>query len=247
VAGKIRQIWEALAACFEANDQPLTKGQIVAWIGIHFKENDFNPATLTAQIYRSCVNVPSAQKYNAPKILFFDGRTRTYSRADSQQTPEAVDQEAREFPDDDEEYSSNLEDQSDLLVGLEAQLRDYLAKNLGKLEKGLTFWSDSPPSVEYVIDGRRIDILARDIDGIPVVIELKRRKAYDQVVGQALLYQALVYKKLKLPRVRVILLANEISTELRLASSRQADLMLFEYELTMKLNPITSTTLEEEA
>ncbi len=181
----------------------------MAWIGVHYPDNDLHPATLDAQIRRSCVNVAFAQKYKAPKILFFDRRTRTYSRASSIESAmdgvEILDQTETVLIDEDDEDSAGIEDQSDLLVGLEAQLRDYLAKNLNKLEKGLVFWNDSALSVEFGIDGKRIDILAKDVEGVPVVIELKRAKAYDKVVGQALLYQALVANKLKLGRVRVIL------------------------------------------
>ncbi len=248
MAGKIRRIWTALAACFDANNQPLTMGQIVAWIGVHYPDNDLHPATIDAQIRRSCVNIPFAQKYKAPKILFFDREMRTYSRFDSSELPLDRDsgfQQRAAFDADDEELIET-EDQSDLLVGLEAQLRDYLAKNLSKLEKGLAFWSSTPPTVEYSIDGKRIDILAKDVEGVPVIVELKRAKAYDKVVGQALLYQALVSAKFKVPTVRVILVANEISNELRMACSKQMDFKLFEYEITMRLNPIDSTTAEEE-
>jgi hypothetical protein len=230
VAGKIKQIWEALDACFRANDGPLSSGQIVAWIGLHYGDRDFNPVTLKAQLYRSCVNVAFAQKYNTPKILFYNKEARTYSRVDSGVSlddavpSDDVDESATE--DDVEQSSLNNEDQSDLLIGVEAQLRDYLAKNLAKIENGLHFWNESPPSVEFAIENRRIDILAKDSNGIPVVVELKRGRAYDRVVGQALLYQALVSAKFKVPKVRVVLVANEISNELRMACSKQIDFRL---------------------
>jgi RecB family endonuclease NucS len=250
MAGKIKQIWAALANCFQANDDPLSMGQIVAWIGLHYADTDFNPVTLKAQIYRSCVNVAFAQKYNTPKILFYDKRTRKYSLATevgAQERDQGDSPEATVIDSDEGELESlGIEDYSDLLVGVEAQLRDYLAKNLGKLEKGLSFWHESPPSVEYTINGRRIDILAKDLQGNPVVIELKRERAYDRVVGQALLYQALVSAKFGASKVRVILVANEMTTELRLACTRQLDFTLFEYELTMQLNPVSISITEGE-
>lgn len=249
MAGKIKRIWEALAACFDANDQPLTKGQIMAWIGVHYADNEFHPATLEAQIRRSCANVPFALKYRAPKVLFFDRRTRTYSKVSSAEPSQgsiAAFDDSGPLSDEEVDSPLEIEDQSDLLVGLEAQLRDYLAKNLTKLEKGLTFWNDSPTSVEYEIGGKRIDILAKDLDGVPVVVELKRGKAYDKVVGQALLYQALVTTEFKVRRVRVILVANVISPELQLACSKQADFKLFEYAIAMQLNPVSSFGSEEE-
>lgn len=240
MAGKIKRIWEAIDACFKANNGPLSIGQIVAWVNLNYGAETFNQVTLKAQIYRSCVNVPFAQDYNSPKILFYDKKARTYSRigATDLAANKQEDTNSTELEDESVEESDYSEDQSDLLVGVEAQLRDYLAKNLNKIEQGLTFWISDPPSVEYTIEGRRIDILARDRDGIPVVVELKKSKAYDRVVGQGLLYQALVRKQFATNRVRVVLIASEISEELRLATSQQADFKLFEYELTMQLNAV---------
>jgi hypothetical protein len=250
MVGKIKQIWAALDKCFEVNKSPLNIGQIVAWINLNYPNSDFNPVTLKAQIYRSCVNVPFAQKYNAPKILSYDKKSRLYSHVNEATAPNgSVSENGTELippPGFEEPDEFAVEDQSDLVVGVEAQLRDYLAKNLGKLETGLAFWSDSPPSVEYSIENRYIDILAKDVEGIPVVIELKRGRAYDRVVGQALLYQALVAEKFNAPKVRVILVANEITSELHLACSKQSDFKLYEYELTMKLNPVSSILTDEE-
>jgi hypothetical protein len=246
MAGKIKQIWAALAECFHANSGPLTSAQIVAWVDSHYGDSEFHPITLRNQIYRSCVNVQFAQKYDAPKILIYNKQGRTYSLVGAgPPEEEPAGGIALDFRQQDSEYAEQ-EDQSDIVVGVEAQLRDYLAKNLSKLEKGLTFWQQSPPSVEFCIEKKRIDILAKDSEGLPVVIELKKGNAYDKVVGQALLYQALVAAKLKVPRVRVILVANEISPELRWASSGQLDFKLFEYELTMQLNLIAPGITEEE-
>jgi len=238
VAGKIKQILEAISACFHANKDPLTKAQVLAWIGMHYRDSDFNPGTVQAQLYRSCANVPSAQDYKAPKILFYDGKTKTYRLNDSSQTSE-------------EQFvigkaPADTEDQPDSTFALEAHLQGYLVKNLSSLERGLELWCDSPPSVEYWIEGRRIDILAKDAHGVPVVIELKLDRGYDKVIGQALLYQALIAAKLKQQRVRIILVANEISYELRQACSKLVDVDLFEYAITMKIEKISSKLSEEE-
>ena len=246
--GRLKEIRNAIAACFQANKEPLTKGQVLAWIGNNFREANFNLNTLQTQLYRCCVN--SKAKTTAPKILWYDKRTRKYSLTigvGAQESDQVDSPEATVIDSDYSELESlEIEDQSDLLVSVEAQLRDYLAKNLGKLEKGLNFWHDSPPSVEYTINGRRIDILAKDLQGNPVIIELKRERAYDRVVGQALLYQALVSAKFGVGKVRVILVANEMTTELRLACTKQLDFTLFEYELTMQLNPVSSSMTEGE-
>ena len=243
MAGKIKQIWEALAACFEANEQPLTKAQVLAWIGSTYPDSEFNPNTVQAQLYRSCINVPSVQGFNTPKILFYEKSNRTYLRSDAGASIEgaASDVSTAENGIDTEDPDG----QSNATFALEAHLRDFLARNLSTLEKGLTLWSLNPPSVEYVVDNRRIDVLAKDIQGNPVVIELKLSKAYDRVIGQALLYQGLVSKKLGIERVRIILVAGEISDELKIASARQLDVLLFEYAITMQISKVSSSLLED--
>lgn len=56
----------------------------------------------------------------------------------------------------------------------EADLRNYLAKNLPMIEPGLKLYQDEGiTGVEFDVGGRRIDILAIDAKGDLVVIELK--------------------------------------------------------------------------
>jgi endonuclease len=249
MAGKIAQIWDAIAACFQASDQPLTMAQILAWIGNSYPNADFHPATVKTQVYGSCANVPSAYVYrkDTPKILFFEKSNRTYRLFDSSEPEAGINsslppsESGLEFDD-----HENVEAGKGSTFAMEAHLRDYLAINLHELEPGLILWDLNPPSVEYSIGGKRIDILAKDTQGVPVVIELKLDRGYDKVVGQGLLYQALVSKQLKLPKVRVILVANEISYELKMACSRQLDVELFEYAITMQIAKVGATTIEEE-
>lgn len=249
MAGKIAQILDAIAACFQASDQPLTMAQILAWIGNSYPDAGFHPATVKTQVHGSCTNVPSAYVYrkDTPKILFFEKSNRTYRLCDSSQPEAGINPQLLPGESDPE-----LDDQENVEAGkgskfaMEAHLRDYLAINLHKLEHGLTLWNLNPPSVEYSISGRRIDILAKDTQGVPVVIELKLDRGYEKVVGQGLLYQALIFKQLKVPKVRVILVANEISDELKMACSRQIDVELFEYAITMEIDKVGATAIEEE-
>ena len=66
----------------------------------------------------------------------------------------------------------------------EAALEAWLAKNLQRLETGLTL-VDQQYETE---DAGRIDILARDAQQGYVVVELKRDKASDSALGQILRY-----------------------------------------------------------
>jgi hypothetical protein len=126
---------------------------------------------------------------------------------------------------------------------LEEQLRDYLAENLGILEPGLSLWPvENGDAVEFQVDeqgpSRRIDILGKDREGLPVVIELKVSRGHERTVGQALYYRARVKRLFHAQRVRIFIVAAEISPELRAAASEVLDLLLFEYSLAVKVTAI---------
>jgi hypothetical protein len=235
--GRIQDIRGALAACFHANKEPLTKAQVFAWIGNSFRDADFNPNTLQAQLYRSCVN--SKAKTSAPKILWYEKSNKTY-RLRLPTDPTNEDQVAIA----DVESEEEIEFQAGSTFALEAHLRDYLARNLTILEKGLRLWSDSPPSVEYSIDNRRIDILAKDRDGVPVVVELKLSRGHERTLGQALYYRGKLKQVLKVSRVRIIMVAAEITDELRIASIEVTDVDVFSYRLTMQVQKIDFNSVE---
>lgn len=121
----------------------------------------------------------------------------------------------------------------------ETDLRDYLAKNLSVLEPGMTLWSvpDGQNAVEFAVDDnhRRIDILAKDERGVPVVIELKVNRGHEKVIGQALYYRECIKSKLNMSKARIVIVAREISQELRVASKGISDIALCEYRISMIL------------
>jgi hypothetical protein len=126
---------------------------------------------------------------------------------------------------------------------LEEQLRDYLAENLTILEPGLSLWPvENGDAVEFQVDdqgpSRRIDVLAKDRAGLPVVIELKVSRGHEKTVGQALYYRARIKQRFGAERVRIFIVAAEISPELRAASSEVSDVFLFEYSLEVKVTAI---------
>lgn len=128
---------------------------------------------------------------------------------------------------------------------LEEQLRDYLAENLGILEPGLSLWPvENGDAVEFQVDeqgpSRRIDILAKDRDGLPVVIELKVSRGHEKTVGQALYYRARIKRRFGTERVRIFIVAAEISPELQAAASEVSDVFLFEYSLAVRVTAITT-------
>lgn len=123
----------------------------------------------------------------------------------------------------------------------EADLRDFLAKNLSKIEPGLKLFEEEElKGVEYPVGGRYIDILAIDAKGGYVVIELKVSRGYDRTAGQLSRYMGWIKKNLADNKsVRGLIVAREITEDLKLAISMIPDVQLVEYELNFKLRPVT--------
>ena len=123
----------------------------------------------------------------------------------------------------------------------ESDLRDFLAKNLTLIETGLRLYQDEGISgVEFPVGGRFIDILAIDKDNNYVVVELKVSKGYDRVIGQLLRYMAWIdtNQAEHTQKVRGIIIAREISSDLHLATSKIPDVELFEYDLSVSLRKV---------
>ncbi len=122
----------------------------------------------------------------------------------------------------------------------ERDLRNYLVKNLALIESGLRLYDEEGiTGVEFPVGGRFIDILAIDKDGRYVVIELKVSRGYDRVVGQLLRYMGWVEQNMETSQpVRGIIIAKEITSDLKLAASRLPGVRLIEYEISFKLGPV---------
>lgn len=124
----------------------------------------------------------------------------------------------------------------------ETDLRDYLSNNLHIIEDGLRLYISEAgeKGIEYLIPKtkRRIDILAIDKNNDYVVIELKVSRGYEKTIGQALYYQSMVKSTFDVEKARIILIAREISEELRMGTKYLSDVQLFEYQLSLTLNPI---------
>ena len=104
--------------------------------------------------------------------------------------------EAREGPEEAlETYAS---------ISIEKDLRDYLAKYPNKIERGLKL-------IEKEFDTKeigRIDLLLTDKKGYDVVVELKKGRKSDDVVGQLSRYMGWVMKN-RNSKVRGIIVVSE--------------------------------------
>lgn len=126
-----------------------------------------------------------------------------------------------------------------LTFALENHLRDFLAKNLDKVEKGLSLYrNEENTGIEFSVDGGRIDILAVDKENKPVVIELKLSAGRNKVLGQILYYMSWVDQNLGLGKSRGIIIANSIYPELQLAVSRAPGVELAIYKMQFSIERI---------
>lgn len=219
--------------------QTFSREQAVQWFAEHYP--NVKQGTIAAHLVRFSTNVPTRLQYSARadgsedkffKIdsshfrLYEPGRDPTPISALTPITDEITDAPP---PTGSEEFA------------YEHDLRDYLAKNLHIIEPSLKLYSDEGiTGVEFPVGGRYIDILAVDQAGGYVVIELKVSKGYDRVVGQLLRYVSWIKKNHAESgqSVRGIIIAKQISEDLRLACSEVPSVSLYEYALSVTVNQV---------
>lgn len=111
-------------------------------------------------------------------------------------------------------------------LSLEKDLHAYLSLRLEELESGLELVENG---IEYKTDAGFIDLLAIDVEGNYVVIELKAGKAKDAVIGQILGYIGALSKEKSTDKVRGIIVASEFENRLLYASKGINNLKLIKY------------------
>jgi hypothetical protein len=122
---------------------------------------------------------------------------------------------------------------------LEAHLRDFLAKNLDRIEQGLRLYdSEERNGVEFAVDSGRIDLLAVDRNEKFVVVELKLSQGRNKALGQLLYYMGWVDKHLGKGPCRGFIIASDITEELSIAVSRVTGVRLAEYHMSFAIEPI---------
>ena len=233
----------------------------VDWFAQHYPK--LKPGSIHAHLVQASTNDQSRLHHpatNSTDDLLFKVGSREYRRYDPVTDPAPVHQVAKvQMAAAGGKTVSVTEEEDDAgavidaaLAGssqfaLEKDLQRYLADNLQLIEPGLTIFQDEEiTGFEYPAGGgRRIDILAKDISGGFVVLELKVEKGYDRVVGQLLRYVNWVRKELAEPgqRVRGIIVCRSMSEDLILACAGIKDVELFEYRLQVTVSKVPSLTL----
>jgi hypothetical protein len=236
--------------------QVFTASRAIDWFKKHYPK--LQPASIRAHLVQASTNDRSRLHHpttNTSDDLLFkveSGQYRLYKQGtDPAPIHEYIQgdvarEELVEESIEEDEGDGALPGSSEFL--LERDLQRYLAENLECLETGLKLYElDGIRGIEYEAGGgRRIDILAIDMAGGLVVLELKVSKGYDRVVGQLLRYVNWVRQNLAEPdqRVRGIIICRTMSEDLRLACADLKDIELCEYELSVTVRKVPALAIQ---
>lgn len=247
----VRVLMKEMAADLaKSPDTIFTKQDAISWFAQKYPKTKVG--TVTAHLIRLSTNARSRTHYSAKPgdddVLYqIDGSHFRHYRPGQDPAPIYAGGPATEtskVPEgEDEEVVAEAQSTGGEFA-YETDLRNYLAKNLNKLEAGLRVYEEEGiTGIEFPVGGRFIDILAIDAKGGLVVIELKVSRGYDRVVGQLMRYVAWIRKNLAEPdqTVRGVIVAREISEDLLLACSMVPGVELFEYELSLSLRRVDET------
>ena len=223
--------------------QSFSRQQAIEWFRKNYEK--IRPGAIHAHLVRLSTNARSRLHYSAKPgeddvFLQLDGSH--FRRYDPAHDPPPI-HEGSAAPKSKSPIADETEPESSAEFAYEADLRNYLAKNLSIIEPGLKLYQDEGiTGIEFDVGGRRIDFLAVDSKGALVVIELKVSRGYDRVVGQLMRYMAWIQKNQAEPgqQVRGVIVAREISEDLLLACSLLAGVRLYEYEMSLKLKAVNA-------
>lgn len=127
---------------------------------------------------------------------------------------------------------------TEIPISLEKQLEDFVASNLSLIEPGLVLFvdEDNRQGKQYPTDVGVIDLLCRRSDGSLLVIELKRGKSSDVVVGQISRYIGWVKVHMaKGAAISGLILTHDKDESLKYAVLAHASLALKYFRLRLEL------------
>jgi hypothetical protein len=231
---------EMVPALGLAPGQAFTKEDAIAWFAAHYPL--VKEGTIAAHLIRLSTNNKNRLHYSAradgSDDSFFQLDPARFRLYDAVSDPAPIRDPSQAGP---AEPPSPESPTATSEFAYEHDLRDYLSRNLTLIEPGLRLYAEESVSgVEFPAGGRFIDILALDSSGGYVIIELKVSRGYDRVVGQLLRYMGWIQRHHADPNqpVRGIIVAKEVTDDLRLACSTISGVLLFEYSLSVSLRPV---------
>jgi endonuclease len=238
-----RPIWALMQDAAADLSPPYTVGELIAWFAQHYPK--IKASSVRAHIKGLTANDPSRHHYQV------SGRTALFVR-EPDKTLMPYDAAVATDTDDDEELDDEPELADDLGLEqsaefvLEAHLEEFLVGNWKSIGWGrpLEIWvgPDGQSGHQLATPVGRLDFLCTDQRAKAlIVVELKRGRPSDKVVGQVARYIGYVRTHLANPGqpVEGIIIAHESDEPLRYAVAAFPGLQLLTYAVTFELNPVT--------
>lgn len=125
------------------------------------------------------------------------------------------------------ESSNNFSYERDLKTSMISQISELFPEH--------KIYGENNEGVEYLIEGKRIDILLEKSDGTLVAIELKSGIANYKVFGQLSMYLGLLMDKFPEKEIRGCIVAGEIDNTLKSATKTTGMIALKTYNMKLEL------------
>ena len=220
---------------------PYSPNDFVAWFESHYPK--VNPKTVRMHVKGLTSNDPSRHHYHVAKQtpLFFH-TPRGLEPFDPDRHLGLDEEEPDEDEEEADEQEGPTEQEAEFV--LESQLEEFLDSNWGAINWGrpLKIWqgSDGRNGHQLVTPVGRMDFLCVDKSANAlVVVELKRGRPSDKVVGQTARYMGWVKANLVTTgqTVEGLIVARRSDDSLGYAVSAVPGLRLMTYELDFRLQP----------
>lgn len=118
----------------------------------------------------------------------------------------------------------------------EKDLKNSIIFQIADLFPDYKIYGDENEGVEYLIEGKRIDILLEKQDNSLLIIELKSGTADFKVFGQISMYLGLMLDRFPDRMIRGCIIAGEIDSSLRSAVRTSDRIDLMTYTMKLELN-----------
>ncbi len=239
-----KRAWELVEAALEDLPEVFTTNEIFEWFGTNYSK--MKTSSIRVYLAGMSVNSLSRRHYEYLQghgVLYKVDRTR-YTRYKPDvhgqfgQDGRPLDRE--DALDEDEENQALTEEQSEF--AMEVHLEDFMQKNWQLIDLGrpLEIWTDpeGTPGRQYPTDVGPIDFLCQDLEtGDFVVIELKKGRTSDKVLGQTQRYMGWVKRNLATGSESVsgLIIANEVDEHLQYGLEVAPNISAKQYRVEFKL------------
>ena len=121
----------------------------------------------------------------------------------------------------------------------EKDLQKTLCAQISDLFPGYRIYGEANFGIEYVISGKKIDVLLENTQNRELlIVELKSGRADFRVFGQISMYLGLAKREFPDQEIRGAIVAAEIDDSLRYATETNPDIQLKIYRMSLELENV---------